>query len=128
MVEWISDEWDGAIAGKPRWARILRIAAKSSIAAMIVKTKRPKYSFIDIRYIELPLMAKDVGLDAFETACELTLETGVVTGSIVLNEMRRLTEPTQPKELNACHHLKLNEEPKADFQRYDHLLGAHNVH
>ena len=58
----------------------------------------------------------------------LTLEAGVITGSIVLNEMRRLTEPTQPKELNACHHLKLKDEPKADFQRYDHLLGAHNVH
>lgn len=74
------------------------------------------------------MLAKDVGIDALEIACELTLEAGVVTGSIVLNEMRRLTEPTQPKELNASQHLKLNEEPKADFQRYDHLLGAHNVH
>ena len=64
----------------------------------------------------------------FETACELTLETGVVTGSIVLNEIRRLTEPAQSEELNGCHHLQLNEEPKADFQRYDHLLGARNVH
>jgi len=82
----------------------------------------------DKAFVDCLLLAKEVGLDAFETACELTLEAGVVTGSIVLNEMRRLTEPTQPKELNACHHLKLKDEPKADFQRYDHLLGAHNVH
>ena len=69
-----------------------------------------------------------MGIDAFETACELTLEAGVVKGSIVLNEIRRLTEPTQPKELNACHHLKLNDEPQANFQHFDHLLGARNVH
>jgi hypothetical protein len=82
----------------------------------------------DRAFVNCLVLAKEVGLDAFETACELTLDVGVVTGSIVLNEMRRLTEPTQPKELNACHHLKLNEDPKADFQRYDHLLGADNAH
>lgn len=82
----------------------------------------------DKAFVDCLLLAKEVGIDAFETACELTLESGVVTGSVVLNEMRRLTEPTQPKDLNACHHLKLNDEPQADFQRYDHLLGAHNVH
>jgi len=60
-------------------------------------------------------------MDAFEAACELTLESGIVTRSIVLNEMRRLTEPARSQELTACHHLKLTDEPKADFQRYDHL-------
>jgi len=82
----------------------------------------------DKALVDCLLLAKEVGLDAFETACELTLAGGVVTGSIVLNEMRRLTEPAQPKELNACDHLKLSDEPKTDFQRYDHLLGAHNAH
>lgn len=82
----------------------------------------------DKAFVDCLLLAKDLGLDAFEMACELTLKSGVVTGSIVLNEMRRLTEPTSLKELNACHHLKLENEPRADFQRYDHLLGVHNVH
>jgi len=82
----------------------------------------------DKAFVDCLLLAKDVGIDAFKTACELTLESGIVTGSIVLNEIRRLTEPARPKELNACHHLKLTDEPQADFQRYDHLLGARNVH
>jgi hypothetical protein len=79
-------------------------------------------------FVDCLLLAKDAGLDAFEMACELILKSGVVPGSIVLNEMRRLTEPPPLKELNTCHHLKLDDEPQADFQRYDHFLGAHHVH
>ena len=93
-----------------------------------VRKKLLKQDKGDRAFVDCLLLARDVGLDTFETACEFTLKVGVVTGSIVLNEMRRLAEPEQPKELNASHHLKLNNEPKADFQRYDHLLGAHNVH
>ncbi len=93
-----------------------------------VRTKLLQQDKGDKAFVDCLLLAKDVGIDAFETACELTLKSGVVTGSIVLNEMRRLTEPAQPKELNAGHHLKLNDEPQANFQHFDHLLGAHNVH
>jgi hypothetical protein len=93
-----------------------------------VRTRLLQQDKGDKAFVDCLLLAKDAGLDAFEIACELTLKSGVVTGSIVLNEMRRLTEPTPLKELNACHHLKLDDEPQADFQRYDHLLGAHNVH
>lgn len=93
-----------------------------------VRTQLLQQDTGDKAFVDCLLLAKDAGLDAFEMACELTLKSGVVTGSIVLNEMRRLTEPAQLKELNTCHHLKLNDEPRADFQRYDHLLGAHNVH
>jgi transposase len=93
-----------------------------------VRTQLLRQDKGDKAFVDCLLLAKDAGLDAFEMACELTLKSSVVTGSIVLNEMRRLTEPAPLKELNACHHLKLNDEPQADFQRYDHLLGAHNVH
>ena len=82
----------------------------------------------DKAFVDCLLLAKEVGIDAFEAACELTLESGVVTGSIILNELRRLTEPDRPKELNACHHLQLTTEPQANFDHYDHLLGAHNAH
>lgn len=82
----------------------------------------------DKAFVDCLLLAKEVGIDAFETACELTLKSGIISGSIVLNEMRRLTEAAQPKEFNASRHLKLNDEPQADFQRYDHLLGARHVH
>jgi len=93
-----------------------------------VRTKLLQQDKGDKAFVDCLLLAKDVGIDAFETACELTLEAGVVTGSIVLNEIRRLTEPAQPKELNTCHHLKLNDEPQANFQHFDYLLGARNVH
>ncbi len=82
----------------------------------------------DKAFVDCLLLAKDVGIEAFETACELTLESGIITGSIVLNELRRLTEPRRPKELNAGHHLHLTTEPQADIEHYDHLLGAHPVH
>ena len=76
----------------------------------------------------LLLARREQGLDALEIACELTLETGVVTGSLIQNAMRRLAEPDRPKQLNADHGLPLQIEPQANPQRYDHLLGAHYVH
>ena len=82
----------------------------------------------DKAFVDCLLLAKEVGIDAFEVACKLTLEAGVVTGSIVLNELRRLTEPDRPKALNACHDLQLTTEPQASFEYYDHLLGGHYVH
>ena len=74
------------------------------------------------------LLAREYGLDALETACELVLESGMVTGSIVQNEIRRLTEPSRPKEITTCQQLQLTAEPQANYQRYDHLLGAQHVH
>jgi len=49
----------------------------------------------DRAFVDLLLMAKDLGdngLDALEVACDLTLQTGVISAAIVLNEMRRLTD------------------------------------
>ena len=33
-------------------------------------------------------------------ACELTLEGGVITAAVVMNELRRLTAPPRPAELS----------------------------
>lgn len=82
----------------------------------------------DRAFVDCLLLAREHGLDALETACELALESGVITGSLIQNEMRRLTEPSRLKELNAGHRLQLETEPQANYQRYDHLLGAHHVH
>ena len=56
------------------------------------------------------------------------LESGVVSGSVVQNEVRRLIEPVRPKTLNSCDNLKLTDEPQADCQRYDYLLESQYVH
>ena len=82
----------------------------------------------DRAFVDCLLLAREHGLDVLETACELTLETGAVTGSLIQNAMRRLAEPARPKPLNAVQDLPLQTEPQANPQRYDHLLGAYRVH
>ena len=54
-----------------------------------VRTKLLQQDKGDKAFVDCLLLAKEVGIDAFEVACKLTLESGIVTGSIVLNEIRR---------------------------------------
>jgi hypothetical protein len=82
----------------------------------------------DRAFVELLLLAREAGLDVLETACELALESGIVNGSVVQNEVRRLIEPARPKSLSTSNNLQLTAEPQADCQRYDHLLESHYVH
>ena len=49
--------------------------------------KQPKG---DRAFVELLLMAREVGLEPLQVACELVLDGTVVTASVVMNEMRRL--------------------------------------
>ena len=39
------------------------------------------------------MVAREVGLDVLDVACELVLDGTVVSASVVLNEMRRLVAP-----------------------------------
>lgn len=74
-------------------------------------------------------MAREVGLEPLQVACELTLESGVITGAVVMNELRRLTAPQRPTALNLPSPLQLRNEPRADCARYDVLRGgAHALH
>ena len=61
-------------------------------------------------------------------SCELTLEGGVITAAVVMNELRRLTAPPRPAELSLPEQLRLQVEPLADCSRYDHLRGGRYVH
>lgn len=79
-------------------------------------------------FVDLLLLTREAGLDALETACELALESGVVSASVLQNAIRRLIEPVRPKTLNTCNSLQLITEPQANFQRYDHLLVSRHVH
>jgi hypothetical protein len=88
--------------------------------------KQPKG---DRAFVELLLMAREVGLEPLQVACELVLDGTVVTASVVMNEMRRLVAPGQPIMLNVPNMLKLQLEPLADCGRYDHLRElSHVVH
>jgi transposase len=88
--------------------------------------KQPKG---DRAFVELLMLAGEAGLDALTAACELALEGGIVSAPIVMNELRRLIAPHLPRvEINVPDGIALTTEPIANCQRYDHLLGAANVH
>lgn len=82
----------------------------------------------DRAFVDCLLLAREHGMDALEVVCEAVLAAGIVTGSLIENEMRRITEPSRPKTLELDHDQALQQEPKANTQRYDHLLGGYYVH
>jgi len=87
--------------------------------------KQPKG---DRAFVELLLAAREVGLEALQVACELTLDGGVITAPVVMNELRRLTAPPRPVDLSLPAQLQLQVEPVADCSRYDYLRGSQYVH
>jgi hypothetical protein len=99
----------------------------------VVRDRILKQDQGDRAFVDLLLMAKnlgDNGLDALEVACDLTLQTGVISAAIVLNEMRRLTEAAKPKALDEtpASAPTLTLEPVADCSRYDSLRSTRHVH
>jgi hypothetical protein len=87
----------------------------------------------DRAFVDLLLMARsleDKGLETLEVACDLTLQTGIISAAIVLNEMRRLTEAAKPKSLPETPPSTpvLTLEPLADCSRYDTLRSGRHVH
>jgi hypothetical protein len=76
----------------------------------------------DRDFVKLLLMIQSHDLDSVTTACELVLEQGTGQLSTVLNILHRLTEPDQPKALNAVNYPHIEALPEADCQRYDGLL------
>jgi hypothetical protein len=98
----------------------------------VVRDRILKQDKGDRAFVDLLLMARDLGdagLDALEVACDLTVQTGVISAAIVLNEMRRLTEDVQPKALDeSAERPALTVEPIADCSRYDDLRRTRYVH
>src|SRR5882757_9373692 len=98
-------------------------------AIQLVRDRILKQPKGDRAFVELLVMAREVGLEPLQAACELVLDGNVVTASVEMNEMRRLVAPTQPILLNVPDMLKLQIEPLADCGRYDHLREvSHVVH
>lgn len=76
----------------------------------------------DSAFVELLLLAGETGLEALDMACELTLQGGIVSAAIVMNELRRLIAPTPPKTLlQLPDGILLTQEPQANCARYDSL-------
>ncbi|MGP1665554.1 MAG: IS21 family transposase [Rhodanobacter sp.] len=98
-------------------------------AIVLVRDRILKQPKGDSAFVELLMLAGEAGLEALEVACELALESGIVSAAIVLNELRRLVTPCAP---NTLIHLPdgiiLHQEPLANCQRYDSLRGETYVH
>ena len=97
------------------------------VAIQTVRDRILKQPRGDRGFVELLLMAREVGLEPLQVACELVLEGHVVTAAVVLNEMRRLLAPAQPAMLAVPDMLQLQTEPLADCSRHDHLREASHV-
>jgi transposase len=83
----------------------------------------------DRAFVELLMLAGEAGLDALTVACELTLETGIISAPIVMNALRRLIAPHLPAAaIDVPDAITLKLEPIANCHRYDYLLGVSNVH
>lgn len=67
------------------------------------------------------------GLEAVSVACETALESGVVSQSVILNHLARLTEEPAAEDLSPPRRLVLLMESKADCFIYDRLLGGGHV-
>lgn len=102
------------------------------VSVKVVRDRILKQDKGDRAFVDLLLMARSLGVNGLETldvACDLTLQTGVMSAAIVLNEMRRLTESARPKPLgDAPTTPALTLGPLADCSRYDALRSMHHVH
>ncbi len=94
---------------------------------LAVRDRLLKQAQGDRAFVELLLQIKTCGLEAVEVACALTLESGFVTSAIVMNELRRLTDPPVPEHLHLPEQLQLRMEPQANCARYDDLRGVSHV-
>ena len=103
------------------------------VSIKVVRDRILKQDKGDRAFVDLLLMARSLGnsgLETLEVACDLTLQTGIISAAIVLNEMRRLTEAAKPKSLpdTPPSTPALTLEPIADCSRYDTLRSAYHVH
>lgn len=104
-----------------------------AVPIKVVRDRLLKQDQGDRAFVDLLLMARslgDCGLETLEVACDLTLQTGVISAAIVLNEMRRLTDAAKPKSLQdlPLSTPTLTLEPVADCSRYDTLRSSRHVH
>jgi len=100
-------------------------------AIRVVRDRILKQDQGDRAFVDLLLMARSLGengLETLEVACDLTLQTGIISAAIVLNEMRRLTDAARLKPLTDPSPTTPTLEPVADCSRYDTFRSSRHAH
>ena len=82
----------------------------------------------DKAFVELLLLTRPHGLEPLEVACDLALEQGLPAPAVVLNPLHRLLAPTPPDRMETPDRLRLDQEPRADCDRYDQLRQREAAH
>lgn len=129
--QWICEPWHYVpiLHTKPGALRHGRPFVEWELPAAIetVRQTLMKQAKGDRAFADLLLAARETGLDALEVACQLALEHKAISAPIILNALRRLTEPARPAALSVMENLQLKEAPAANCARYDQLLeGWHD--
>jgi transposase len=82
----------------------------------------------DKAFVELLLLTRPHGLEPLAVACDLALELGLATPVVILNHLHRLIAPLPPARMETPNRLRLDQEPRADCDRYDQLRQRQASH
>lgn len=95
----------------------------------IVKTKMIKEKGGDKAFVDVLSAIPEHGVEAVNVACELAIESRVITRDYILNAVNRLRASATASTIEIPQELKLNIEPMADCKKYNRLLqgDAHVV-
>ena len=97
-------------------------------AIRVVRDRLLKSPKGDRAFVERWLLARELGREVLEVACELTLETGVISAPVVINARRRLAAPVWPTALDHPPTPTRRLEPLADGARDDRLREVRDGH
>ena len=82
-----------------------------------------KFPDWDRQFVAILSAVQTHGISAVEKACEEALQHGTVSKDVVLNYLSRQSDEELPQVFELPAYLELKEEPIADCNRYDRLLG-----
>lgn len=81
------------------------------------------YDDFDHQFAKILLQIKEYGLEAVCVACEVALESGTASSSVVINYIHRLHEDTQQTTISVSNKLQLIHPPVADCAKYNQVMG-----
>lgn len=97
-------------------------------SAMVAIRHRMKESYEDAdrQFVDILCAVRDFGIDDVNSACELALESSLISKDVVLNILYRTKQCPQSEALDEPEHLKLSTPPSDDCSEYNLLLAGTN--
>lgn len=76
----------------------------------------------DHQFAKILLQIQEYGLEAVCVACEVALENGTASSSIVINYLHRLHEDTKQQAIEVSSKLQMNHPPVEDCTKYNRMI------